>query len=404
MNSNVQATIATLEEARVMAIKCTDLSYGGKLHTQSNLDSLAGKLDLHLQDCQLMIKSGIMQDNPLAICRVTPESSREAIRWTIRDLLAHLQIGSIECKQRALESMIRLMADDDKNILMVAGQGAVTTLVQLLDASQPSVREKAAAAVCKLALNDSCEHLVVAEGGIAPLVRLLESGSSRAQEKAASCLQSLSVAEENARAIAAHGGIPVLLEVCRAGTPGAQAAAAGSMRNIAAVEELRRCVAEDGAIPIIINLVSSGTAMAQENAAATIQNLAVCDDSIRLKIVQDGGIQPLIRYLDSSLEPRPQEIAMGSLRNVAACSANIQPLINAGFLARLVNILRSGRVVVQEVAAAAVCHMALSPEIRRLLGLAGAIAPLVKLLDAKSYTAQEYAAQVDTPFYLNGHS
>ena len=116
-----------------------------------------------------------MQENPLAICRVTPESTREAIRWTIRDLLAHLQMGSVDCKQRALDSMLRLMSDDDKNILMVAGQGAVTTHVHLLDASQPAIRERAAAAICLLVLNDSCEHAVVAEGGIAPLVRLLQN-------------------------------------------------------------------------------------------------------------------------------------------------------------------------------------------------------------------------------------
>lgn len=395
-----QTIIETLEEARSLAMKCTELSFGGKLHTQSNLDSLCGKLDIHIHDCQLMITSGIMQENPLAICRVTPESTREAIRWTIRDLLAHLQIGSVDCKQRALDSMLRLMADDDKNILMVAGQGAVTTLVHLLDASQPAIRERAAAAICFLALNDSCEHAVVAEGGIAPLVRLLDSGSPRAQERAAAGLQGLSISDENARAIATHGGVPALIEVCRAGTPGAQAAAAGSLRNIAAVEELRSGIVEDGAIPIVINLVSSGTAMAQENAAATLQNLAVSDDSIRWRIVEDGAVQPLIRYLDCSSEVCAQEIALGALRNLAACKDNIDVLCSAGLLPRLVSCIRTGSIVLQLVAAAAVCHMSCSMEARLSLGETGVIGPLVKLLDAKSNTAQEYSAQVYTCFYL----
>ncbi|XP_024401407.1 uncharacterized protein [Physcomitrium patens] len=389
----LKAMSETLEEARNLAMKCTELSYGGKLHTQSNLDSLCGKLDLHIHDCQLMITSGTMQENPLAICRVTPESTREAIRWTIRDLLAHLQIGSADCKQRALDSMLRLMADDDKNILMVAGQGVVTTLVHLLDASQPAIRERAAAAICFLALNDSCEHVVVAEGGIAPLVRLLDSGSSRAQERAAAGLQGLSISEENARTITAHGGISALIEVCRVGTPGAQAAAAGSLRNLAAVEKLRSSIVEDGAIRVVINLVSSGTSMARENAAATLQNLAVSDDSIRWRIVEDGALQPLLRYLDFSAEACAQEIALGALRNLAACRDNIDVLCSAGFLPRLANCLRSGPLVVQIVAAAAVCHIACSTEARRMLGEAGVIGPLVKLLDAKSNTAQEYSAQ-----------
>jgi hypothetical protein len=153
---------------------------------------------------------------------------------------------------------------------------------------------------------------------------------------------------------------------------------------------------EDGAIPIVINLVSSGTPMAQENAAATLQNLAVADDSIRWRIVEDGAVQPLIRYLDCSVEPCAQEIALGALRNLAACRDNIDVLCHAGFLPRLANCLRSGPVAAQLVAAAAVCHTACSTDARRLLGEAGIIGPLVKLLDAKSNTAQEYSAQVLT--------
>ncbi|XP_024370355.1 uncharacterized protein [Physcomitrium patens] len=389
----LKTMIETLGEARSLARKCTALNYGGKLQTQSNLDSLCGQLDLHIHDCQLMIKNGIMQENPLAICHVTPESSREAMRWTIRNLISHLEIGNVGCKQRALDSMLRIMSDDDKNILMVASQGAVTVLVHLLDASQPVIREKSAAAICLLALNDSCEHTVVAEGGIAPLVRLLDSGSPRAQESAAAGLQGLSVSDENARAITAHGGVPALTEVCRVGTSGAQAAAAGTLRNLAAVENLRRGISDDGAIPIVINLISSGTSMAQENAAATLQNLAVSDDSIRWRIIGDGAVQPLIRYLDSSLDICAQEIALGALRNLAACRDNIDALVNAGLLPRLANHLRSGKISMQLVAAATVRLIACSMESRRSLGEAGVIGPLVKLLDAKSTMAQEYSAQ-----------
>lgn len=384
----------TLEEARGLAMKCAEGNYGGKLQTQSNLDSLSGRLDFHIHDCQLMITGGIMHENPLAISRFTPESTQEALRWTVHDLLAHLQIGSVDCKQRALDNMLRLMSDDDKNILTVARQGTVTTLVHLLDASQPELRERAAAAICLLALNDSCEHAVVAEGGIAPLVRLLDSGSSRAQERAAAALQGLSVSDENARAITAHGGVAALVEVCRAGTPGAQAAAAGTLRNLAVVEDLRHGIAEDGAIPIVITLVASGTAMAQENAAATVQNLAVSDDGIRWRIVEDGAVQHLIRYLDCSSQVSAQEIALGALRNLAACRDNVAVLCSAGFLPRLAACLRAGPLAVQLVAANAVCHVACSVEARRSIGDAGVVGALVKLLDAKSHTLQEYSAQV----------
>jgi vacuolar protein 8 len=91
----------TLEYTQVRAKKCMKLNYGGKLQMQSNLDSLIGKLI-----CQLLIQIGIMCKNPLASYRITFKSTKEAIRWVIQNLFSHLQIGGIECKQKALNNMI----------------------------------------------------------------------------------------------------------------------------------------------------------------------------------------------------------------------------------------------------------------------------------------------------------
>ncbi|KAG6557796.1 hypothetical protein Mapa_000563 [Marchantia paleacea] len=389
----LEAIVESLEEAKGLVEKCTELSYVGKLQMQSNLDALAAKLDLHIHDGQLMLKSGVLKEAPVAPNLATPETSREAMRWNIRDLLARLQIGNTESKQKALDTLVDLMYEDDKNVLFVASQGGIPALVHLLDVSLPSLREKAAAAICSLALNDSCEHLVVSDGAIAPLVRLLESGSSLAKEKAAAALQGLAYTAENARAVAAHGGIPALIELCRIGTPGAQAAAAGAIRNLAGVVELRTSVAEEGAIPIIINLVTSGTALAQEHAAAALQNLALSDDKMRQAISKEGGIQPLLRYLDSATSPRAREITVEALRNIAASPANSDSLIEAGFLPRLVNVLRNGPLTAQQSAAEAVCHLSSTSETRRALGEAGIIPPLVRMLEAKTSSAQDFSAQ-----------
>ena len=390
----------TLEGTRSLAVKCTDASYGGKLQTQSNLDSVCGRLDFHVHDCQLVIAGGglVADEDPLeVVCRVvTRGSGREAMEWAIRELLGHVRIGS----ERALDAMLRVMEDDDENVVTVASQGGVTTLVRLLDASQVAVRERSAAAVCLLALNDSCERAVVAEGGVAPLVRVLDSGSARAQERAAAGLQGLSVSEATARAIACHGGVPALVAACRAGTPAAQAAAAGALRNLAAVETLRKGIA-DLAMPVIITLVDSGsTAMARENAAATLQNLAVADDAIRRRVLECGAAQPLIRNLDYCTQ---QEIALGALRNLAACQENVELLCSVGLLPRLAACLRAPPVAVQLVAANAICHVARCTEARRPLGYAGVIGPLVRLLDAKSQALQESCAQVTTSLQLFTH-
>ncbi|KAL2621339.1 hypothetical protein R1flu_001544 [Riccia fluitans] len=389
----LESIVQSLEEAKQLVEKCTELSYIGKLQMQSSLDALAAKLDLHIHDGQLMLKSGVLKEAPVPPNLVTPETSKEAMRWNIRDLLARLQISNTESKQKALDTLVDLMYEDDKNVLFVASQGGIPALVHLLDVSLPSLREKAAAVICSLALNDSCEHLVVSDGAIAPLVRLLESGSSLAKEKAAAALQGLAYTAENARAVAAHGGIPALIELCRIGTPGAQAVAAGAIRNLAGVLELRASIAEEGAIPIIISLVTSGTALAQEHAVAALQNFSLNDDKMRQAISREGGIQPLLRYLDSAANPRAREITMEALRNIAALPANSDLLIEAGFLPRLINVLRNGPLTAQQSAAEAICHLASTNETRRALGEAGIIPFLVKMLEAKTSTAQEFAAQ-----------
>ncbi|CAM6123986.1 unnamed protein product [Calypogeia fissa] len=389
----LESIVASLEEAKQLVDRCTQLSYVGKLQMQSNLDALAARLDLHIHDGQLMLKSGVLKQAPVVPTMATPETSREAMRWTMKDLLARLQIGNTESKQKALDTLVDLMHDDDKNVLFVASQGGIPALVHLLDVSLPSLREKAASAICSLALNDSCEHLVVSEGSIAPLVRLLDSGSPLAKEKAASALQGLAYTVENARAVAAHGGIPALIELCRIGTPATQAAAAGAIRNLAGVVEIRPSVAEEGAIPIMISLITSGTAVAQEHAAAALQNLALSDDRMRQAISKEGGIQPLLRYLDSTTSPRAREIIVEALRNIAASPANSESLIEAGFLPRLVSVLRSGPLTAQQSAAETVCYLAQSEVSKQALGEAGIIPPLVRMLDAKTSCAQEFAAQ-----------
>eukprot|EP00249_Psilotum_nudum_P000446 c12080_g1_i1 orf=547-2250(+) len=390
----LQSIDSTLHESKELADKCSDHNYGGKLQMQSNLDALTMKLALHLQDCQLLLRSDILRElAPSNLAHPSSASKREVIKWNVKDLLARLQIGSLESKQKPLDSMVELMQEDDKNVLDVAGQGGIPTLVHLLDAGMVTIREKAAAAVCCLSQADGCERLLVSESALPPLVRLLESGSPLAKEKAAATLQTLTSTPENARSVAAHGGVSALIDICQNGTPGSQASGVGTLRNLSKIAEVRHAVAEEGAIPVMIGLITSGTTMAQEHAADVLNNLSSSDDKLRSLIVGEGGVGALLMYFDLAVTAGARELAMRGLRNIAASGENIESLITAGFLPRLVAALKSGHCMLQQASAAAVSHLARSMELRRLLGEAGCIPPLVKMLEAKTSSAQEMAAQ-----------
>lgn len=392
-NELLQNIGKTLVESRDLAERCMEEAFGGKLQMQSSLDALALKLGLHVQECELLAKSGVIRES------VAPRTSsggaaKENVKWSIKDLLARIQIGSTESKLKAMEALVQLMDEDDKNVLIVASQEmGISILVHLLDAGVNALREKAAAAVCRLSQTDSCEHALVSEGALPSLVRIMESGSSCSKEKAASALKNLTCTSENAMAVLAHGGASALLEICQTGTPAAQAAAVGTIRNLASISNVQLSVAEEGAIPILVGLVNSGTPLSQEYACDALQSLASSDEMIRQVIIREGAIQALIMYYDTTPSPKGKEVAMGALSNLAASEMNVEELLTAGFLSRLVSALRSGVLTEQQSAVLAVCHLSRSVELRKLLGSAGCIPPLVRMLEGKTSMSQDLAAQ-----------
>eukprot|EP01018_Ginkgo_biloba_P037605 Gb_11306 [translate_table: standard] len=386
---------STLQQARELAKQCTDLSYNGKLLMQSDLDVVATKLSLHLHDLDLLIKSGVLrQSNAIVLSWPGPGASRDDVVFFIKDLFARLQIGNTDFKRKALDSLIQLLTDDDKNAILVANEGDIGYLVHLMDSNMLVLREQASVAVSMLALTDGCRHSLVVEGSLGPLVRLLDSGSSLSKEKAAAAIEGLTSNSENAWAVAAYGGVSALINACRSGTPGVQAMAAGALRNVAAVEEIRKSMAEEGAIPVLVNLVSCGTAFAQENATEALCTLAFHDEKIRQMIAKEGGIQSLLHLLDESTTPKAQELVIRAIHSLSASVSTAKALISSsGFLKQLASVLKNGHSTVQQLAASAICNLSLNNETKRALGEAGCIPPLVKMLEAKPSSSQEMAAQ-----------
>ncbi|OMO78670.1 Armadillo [Corchorus capsularis] len=387
----LQAVSRTLKEAIELADLCLKEKYEGKLKMQSDLDALSGKLDLNLRDCGLLIKTGVLGEATLPLSVVGPSSESETASYShLKELLARLQIGHLEAKHKALDSLVEVMKEDEKSVLSVMGRSNIAALVQLLTATSPRIREKTVTVICSLAESGSCESWLVSEGVLPPLIRLVESGSTIGKEKATISLQRLSMTAETARAIVGHGGVRPLIEICRTGDSVSQAAAASTLKNISAVPEVRQLLAEEGIIKVMINLLDCGILLgSKEYAAECLQNLTASNENLRRSVVSEGGIQSLLVYLDG---PLPQESAVGALRNLVG-SVSMEMLMSLGFLPRLVHVLKSGSLGAQQAAASAICRVCSSNEMKKLVGEAGCIALLIRMLEAKSNSAREVAAQ-----------
>ncbi|KAK3034887.1 hypothetical protein RJ639_033250 [Escallonia herrerae] len=387
----LQAVSKTLNEALELSEMCVKEKYEGKLRMQSDLDALSGKLDLNLRDCGLLIKTGVLGQVTFPSAVASSSSEPEAATHSsTRELLARLQIGHLEAKHRALDTLVDLMKEDEKNVLAVLGRSNITALVQLLTATSPRIREKTVTVICSLAESGSCENWLVSEGILPPLIRLVESGSAVGKEKATISLQRLSMSVETARSIVGHGGVRPLIEMCRVADSVSQAAAACTLKNISAVPEVRQTLSEEGIVNVMINLLDCGILLgSKEYAAESLQHLTSSNDDLRRSVVSEGGIRSLLAYLDG---PLPQESAVGALRNLVG-SVSGESFVSLGLLPRLVHVLKSGSLGAQQAAASAICRICSSTETKKLVGEAGCIPPLITMLEAKANGAREVAAQ-----------
>ena len=387
----VEAVSQTLSDALSLSRKCRNPNpVDGKLRTQSDIDAVTAKLHQHITDLDLLARTGALEESSGSV-----SSRREWVRVEARNLMTRLQIGSAEAKNSAMESLLRLLNEDDKNVLIVVAQGVVPILTRLLDSSCPEMKAKSVSAISRVSTVDSCKHVLIAEGLllINRLIRVLESRSGFAKEKACIALQSLSFSKENARAIGCRGGVGALLEICDAGTPSSQAYAAGVLRNLAGFTEIRPNFVEENAVPVLIGLANSGTFLAQENSIGCLCNLVSENQNMKILVAEEGGIECLKSFWESALSGCSLEVAVGLLRNLASCRTVAKTLVSHDFVGKLKGALSSGAVSVRIAAAGAVYELGFSSKSRKLIGETELIPYLIIMLDAKVVEEKEMAAK-----------
>ncbi|KAL3615615.1 hypothetical protein CASFOL_041276 [Castilleja foliolosa] len=381
-NEQLQNVSKTLHETIELGKSCVEEKYEGKLRMQSNLDSLIGNLDLNLRDCGLLIKTGVLAEVTF--------SPGPANHGCIKELLARLQIGDLEAKRKALDSLVEIMKDDEKILFAVMGRSNIAALIRLLAGPSLKIREMAASVICSLSESGIFNNWLILENVISPLVRIVDSGSSFCKEKATISLQRLSVSVETSRSIVDNNGIKPLIEVCESGDSVTQASAACTLRNISVVPELRQKLAEDGIVKVMVILLDRAVLPgSKQYAAECLQNLTINNDNVKKAVFLEGGIKSLVKYLDG---PLPQEPAIGVLNNLAD-SFSTERLISLSILPRLARVLENGSLGARQAAASAICRVCVSGENKRLVGESGCIHFLVKMLEAKSNEAREVAAR-----------
>ncbi|PWA87804.1 hypothetical protein CTI12_AA126680 [Artemisia annua] len=380
----------TLTQALSLSFTC-HVTNPPKLKTQNDVDSLISRLNNHIHDADVILKS----DDVMATSNDVITSKRESTRAECRSIMTRLQIG--ESRDSALDSLMSLLNEDDKHVLISVAQGVVPVLVKLLDnaTSSPGVKEKTVTVLAKVALVESSRHVLIGEGLLLlhPLIRLLESGSSVAKERACVVLNVLSCVKDNARVISSRGGVGSLLELCESGTPSSRNVACGVLRNLSSFVDVRGVFVEEGAVEVLLRVVKSGTVLAQEYGFGCLSNLVREDDDLKVVVVRSGVFVSLRGFFDSGYSVRSLEVAVEFLKNLACDERVVEFIVNEGFLVRIVELLSCGVLGVRVQCAKAVFRLGCNAKARRELGELGCIGPLIGMLDGKAIEEKQAAVR-----------
>ncbi|XP_059661926.1 vacuolar protein 8 [Cornus florida] len=389
--------LSTLQRIQTLSHQCSDPSYNvGKLLMQSDLDMATSWLSKHIQDIDLLHRSGVLrQSNAIVLSQPGPGSAKEDLGFFIRDLFTRLQIGGTEFKKKAMEHLLQLLADDEKSATLVAKEGNVGYLIRLLDLSaNPLVREQAATAVSILATaSDQSRKCVFEDGGLGPLLKIIESGSTAMKEKAAMAVEAITGDPDNAWAISAYGGVPVLIEVCRSGSLAAQSHAVGAIRNVATVEDIRNALGEEGVVPVLVQLLVSGTDSAREKAANCIAILASSGEYFRALILQERGLQRLLQLLHDSSSSDTLEHVLRAIFILSNSESTATILsCSTSFIIQIAELVKHGNILVQQISASLLANLSISDGNKR--AISSCMGSLVKLMESsKPDGLQEVAAR-----------
>ncbi|KAG3008139.1 hypothetical protein PC120_g16410 [Phytophthora cactorum] len=170
----------------------------------------------------------------------------------------------------------------------IAGAKATKTLPNSVDA------------IGNLADNDDARVVIANEGAVAPLIELLHAGSNAEKGLAAYALGRLACdSKTNSLAFEAGGAISYLVELLVAGTnvektfaPYTLTCLAASWISIDKEEVQYRRAEEEGVIAPLIKLLRTGNEEQKGNATSALANVAVTSSSYCEESMEEGGLDP----------------------------------------------------------------------------------------------------------------
>ncbi|PWN28683.1 putative VAC8-vacuolar membrane protein required for the cytoplasm-to-vacuole targeting [Jaminaea rosea] len=274
----------------------------------------------------------------LAFAEITEKEVREVGRDTLEPIMFLLQSHDVEV-QRAASAALGNLAVNSENKLLIVKLGGLEPLIRQMLSPNVEVQCNAVGCITNLATHDDNKTKIAKSGALVPLTRLARSKDMRVQRNATGALLNMTHSDENRQQLVNAGAIPVLVGLLGSSDTDVQYYCTTALSNIAVDAANRRKLAqgEPRLVQNLIGLMESSSLKVQCQAALALRNLA-SDEKYQIEIVRSNGLPPLLRLLRSSFLPLILSAA-ACVRNVSIHPLNESPIIDAGFLHPLIDLL-----------------------------------------------------------------
>ncbi|KAG4048072.1 hypothetical protein PC123_g16588 [Phytophthora cactorum] len=229
---------------------------------------------------------------------VLEESVRDATSDECTFLMNDLRYGLEEEKLKAIMYCAGIAGA--KATKTLPNSGIFALLVDMLTEGNKRLTVWTVDAIGNLADNDDARVVIANEGAVAPLIELLHAGSNAEKGLAAYALGRLACdSKTNSLAFEAGGAISYLVELLVAGTnvektfaPYTLTCLAASWISIDKEEVQYRRAEEEGVIAPLIKLLRTGNEEQKGNATSALANVAVTSSSYCEESMEEGGLDP----------------------------------------------------------------------------------------------------------------
>lgn len=227
-----------------------------------------------------------------------------------------------------------------------------------MNSANVEVQCNAVGCITNLATHEDNKARIARSGALAPLTRLAKSKDMRVQRNATGALLNMThsgthilregkvaaadfLLDDNRQQLVNAGAIPVLVQLLGSSDTDVQYYCTTALSNIAVDSANRKRLAqsETRLVQSLVHLMKGQAPKVQCQAALALRNLA-SDEKYQLEIVRNGGLHPLLILLQSSYLPLILS-AVACIRNISIHPMNESPIIDAGFLKPLVDLLGS---------------------------------------------------------------